>query len=97
MRKLYLTAADAAKTPLTFEMLEDGLINIKNPKNLEIQWAVNGSDFVSSSDSEIQEVRRFLALRHQRYPHRLERAIEISVKRRIYGIFSYLCVIKTYF
>lgn len=89
--------ADAAKTPLTFEMLEDGLINIKNPKNLEIQWAVNGSDFVSSSDSEIQEVRRFLALRHQRYPHRLERAIEISVKRRIYGIFSYLCVIKTYF
>ena len=48
------TLYDAAKTPLTFEMLEDGLINIKNPKNLEIQWSVNGSDFVSSSDSEIQ-------------------------------------------
>ena len=48
------TLYDAAKTPLTFEMLEDGLININNPKNLEIQWSVNGSDFVSSSDSEIQ-------------------------------------------
>ena len=48
------TLYDAAKTPLTFEMLEDGLIIIKNPKNLEIQWSVNGSDFVSSSDSKIQ-------------------------------------------
>ena len=48
------TLYDAAKTPLTFEMLEKGLITIYNPKNLEIQWSVNGSDFVSSSDSEIQ-------------------------------------------
>lgn len=44
---------DADKTPLTFEMLEEGRIVIKNPKNLEIRWAVNGSDFVSSSDSDI--------------------------------------------
>lgn len=45
---------EADKTPLTFEMLEKGRIVIQNPKNLEIQWSVNGSDFVSSSDSEIQ-------------------------------------------
>ena len=44
---------DADKTPLTFEMLEEGRIVIRNPKNLEIRWAVNGSAFVSSSDSEI--------------------------------------------
>lgn len=44
---------DADKTPLTFEMLEEGQIVIRNPKNLEIRWAVNGSAFVSSSDSEI--------------------------------------------
>ncbi len=44
---------EADKTPLTFEMLEKGRIVIRNPMNLEIRWAVNGSAFVSSSDSEI--------------------------------------------
>ncbi len=48
------TLYDAAKTPLTFEMLEtDSKIDINNPKELEIQWAINGSDYVSSSDSKI--------------------------------------------
>ena len=45
---------EADKTPLTFEMLEKGRIVIKNPKNLEIRWAVNGSAFISSSDSDIR-------------------------------------------
>ena len=44
---------EADKTPLTFEMLKEGRIVINNPKNLEIRWAVNGSAFVSSSDSKI--------------------------------------------
>ena len=49
------TLYDAAKTPLTFEVLRtNGVIAINNPKNLEIQWSINGSDYVSSSDSEIR-------------------------------------------
>ncbi len=48
------TLYDAAKTPLTFEVLEtNSWIDIKNPKELEIQWSINGSDYVSSSNSEI--------------------------------------------
>ena len=49
------TLYDAAKTPLTIEMLEtNGMIVISNPRKLEIQWSINGSDYVSSSDSEIR-------------------------------------------
>ena len=48
------TLYDAAKTPLTFEVLEtNSRIEIYNPKELEIQWSINGSDYVSSSDSDI--------------------------------------------
>ena len=48
------TLYEAAKTPLTFEMLEtNSWIDINNPKELEIQWSINGSDFERSSNSTI--------------------------------------------
>ena len=45
---------NAAKTPLTIEMLEnDGTIRIRNPLSKKIEWAVNGSDRLESRDTMI--------------------------------------------
>lgn len=47
------TLYEAAKTPLTFEALSKGLIQIINPKGLKIQWSVNGSGTQDDSGSTI--------------------------------------------
>lgn len=43
------SAYNAASTPLTFEMLDDGEIRINNGKGLTIRWTLNGSNFTEES------------------------------------------------
>ena len=43
------SAYNAASTPLTFEMLDDGEIIIYNRKGLTIRWTLNGSNFTEES------------------------------------------------
>lgn len=43
------SAYNAASTPLTFEMLDDGEIRINNRKGLTIRWTLNGSNFTEES------------------------------------------------
>ena len=43
------SAYNAASTPLTFEMLDDGEIIIYNRKGLTIRWTLNGSKFTEES------------------------------------------------
>ena len=43
------SAYNAASTPLTFEMLDDGEIRIYNSKGLTIRWTLNGSNFTEES------------------------------------------------
>lgn len=46
------SAYNAASTPLTFEMLDDGEITIYNPNGLTIRWALNGSNTTEDSNED---------------------------------------------